>query len=64
MYVSYQVMRILAADRMTAAEQRQADEQLGRIAAALSQSWCRFGQRAGALARALAPARDWSTSFR
>jgi len=56
MYVSHQALRILAADRMTAAEQREADEQLGRIVAALSQSWRRFTERTGALARALAPA--------
>jgi hypothetical protein len=47
MYVSYQVLRILAADRMTAAEQRQADEQLGRIVAALSQSARRFARANG-----------------
>ena len=64
MYVSYQVMRSLAADRMTAAEQRQADEQLGRIVSALSQSGRCFAQRAGALARALTPAGGWSASFR
>lgn len=58
MYVSYQVLRILAADRMTAAEQRLADEQLGRIAAALYQSQRRFARRTGALARALTLARD------
>jgi hypothetical protein len=61
MYVSYQVLRILAADRMTAAEQRQADDQVGRIAAALSQSRRRF---TGSLARALTPAGDSSTSLR
>jgi hypothetical protein len=42
MYVSHQALRILGGDRMTAAEQRQADEQLGRIVAALSRSRRRF----------------------
>jgi hypothetical protein len=55
MYVSHQALRILAHDRMTAAEQREADAQLGQIVAALSLSWRRFGKRTGALARALAP---------
>jgi hypothetical protein len=44
MYVTYQVLRTLAADPLTATEQRQADEQLGRIVAALSQSWRRFAR--------------------
>ena len=56
MYVSNQALRLLARDRMTAAEQRAADDQLGRIVAALSQSRRRFAERTGALARALAPA--------
>jgi hypothetical protein len=40
--VSHQALRILGGDSMTAAEQRQADEQLGRIVAALSRSRRRF----------------------
>ena len=56
MYASYQALRILGADRMTAAEQRAADDQLGQIVAALSQSRRRFAERTGALARTLAPA--------
>jgi hypothetical protein len=56
MYMSHQALRILARDRMTAAEQRAADDQLGRIAAALSVSLRRFTHRTGALARALVPA--------
>ena len=57
MYVSNQALRLLARDRMTAAEQRAADDQLGRIVAALSQSRRRFAERTGTLARALALAK-------
>jgi hypothetical protein len=38
MYVSHQALRILGRDSMTAAEQREADEQLGRIVVGLSWS--------------------------
>jgi hypothetical protein len=38
MYTSYQVLRILAGGGMTVAEQREADEQLGRFVAGLSRS--------------------------
>jgi hypothetical protein len=64
MYVSYQVLRILAGDRMTAAEQREADEQQGRIVAGLSQSRRRLAERTRALARALTPAGHRSAIFR
>lgn len=64
MYVSYQVLRILAGDGVTTAEQRAADEELGRIVAALSRSRRRFAERTRALAGALAPAGIGSTSFR
>jgi len=62
MYVSHQAMRTLSRDRMTAAQQREADEQLGRIAAALSPSRWRFAERTRALAAAPAPARPGSGS--
>jgi hypothetical protein len=42
MYVSHQALRILARERMTSAEQREADAQLGRIVAALARSGRRF----------------------
>ena len=45
MYVSHQALRILAGDGMTTAQQREADDQLGRIIAALSRSGRRFGER-------------------
>jgi hypothetical protein len=64
MYVSHQALRILAPDGMTAAEQREADEQLGRIAAALSRSRSQFAERVRALAGALAPAGHQSAIFR
>jgi hypothetical protein len=64
MYVSYQVLRVLAADGMTAAEQREADEQLGRLVAALSRSRRRFAARTQALAGALIPVGPRSTIFR
>ena len=40
MYLSYQILRNLAPEPLTVAQQRAADDQLGRIAAALS----RFGR--------------------
>jgi hypothetical protein len=64
MFVSYQILRCLAPDGMTAAEQREADEQLGRIAAAVSQSRRRFAERTRALAGVLAATGRWSTIFR
>jgi hypothetical protein len=64
MYVSYQVLRSLAGDGMTAAEQREADEQLGRTVAALSRSRRRFAARTRALAGALAPAGHGAAGFR
>jgi hypothetical protein len=58
MYLSYQIQQMQAADSMTAAERRVADEQVGRIAADLS--W--LGQRIAGRARILArPVRaTWS----
>jgi hypothetical protein len=38
MYVPHQALRVLAGDRLTTAQQREADAQLGRIVAALSRS--------------------------
>jgi hypothetical protein len=64
MYVSHQALRILARDRMTATEQRQADDQLGQIVAALARSGRRFADQARALARPLAVAGQRSASFR
>jgi len=57
MYMSHQALRTLSRDRMTAAQQREADERLGRIVAGLSWSRGRFAERTRALATALAPAR-------
>jgi hypothetical protein len=64
MYVPYQFLRVLAPDGITAAEQREADEQLGRMAAAVGRSRRRFGGRTRALAGVLAPAGSASTIFR
>jgi hypothetical protein len=52
MYVSHQALRILGRDRLTAAQQREADEQLGRMVAALTRSRRRFAGRTLAGGRA------------
>ena len=64
MYLPYQVLRALAPEGMTPAEQRVADEQLGRIAAGLSRSWRHGAERAQALADLLVLAVYPSAIFR
>jgi len=64
MYLPYQVLRALAPEGMTPAEQRVADEQLGRIAAGLSRSWRHGAERAQALADLLVLAVYPSAFFR
>jgi len=49
MYLSYQLLRRLDPAGMSAAEQRAADEQQGRTAAAVAASWRRTAQRARAV---------------
>jgi hypothetical protein len=49
MYLSSQALRILAPGGLTAAEQREADEQAGRIVAALSRPWLRLADRTRSL---------------
>jgi hypothetical protein len=50
MYMSYQLLRNLQPGDMSAAEQRAADEQQGRTAAAIAESWQRTAERARAAA--------------
>jgi hypothetical protein len=64
MYVPYQFLRVLAPGGITAAEQREVNAQLGRMAAAVGRSRRRFGSRTRALAGVLAPAGPASTVFR
>ena len=64
MYLPYQVLRALAPEGMTPADQRAADEQLGRIAAGLSRSWRHGAERAHALADLLVLAVYPSAFFR
>jgi hypothetical protein len=50
MYLPYQMLRHLAHQDMTAAEQREADEEPGRIAAAVTRSGRRVTERVPAMA--------------
>lgn len=56
MYLSHQLMRGLSNERMTPAQQRAADEQLGRIAAAILRSAQRIRTRTRHGGRLAAPA--------
>jgi len=64
MYQPYQVLRASGPEGMTPAEQRAADEQLGRIAAGLSRSWRHGAERVRALADLLVLAVYPSAFFR
>jgi hypothetical protein len=63
MYLSCQALRVLAPGGLTAAEQREADDQVGRIVAALSQPWRCFAGRTRVLAGRRAPAGHRSAAF-
>lgn len=65
MYLSYQLLRSLDRGGMSAAEQRMADEQQGRAAAAVAASWQRTADRARAVAHLLSlPFRNKSDRLR
>jgi hypothetical protein len=55
MYMPYVMLRNLAPGGMTAAEQRQTDEQLGRLVAAMA----RRGRRVAARTESGIPIRGW-----
>jgi Na+-translocating ferredoxin:NAD+ oxidoreductase RnfG subunit len=56
MYMTLTMLRALAAEDMTAAEQREAADQLGEIAARLAWGRRRLAERTQAVAAMLAPA--------
>ena len=64
MYVPYQVLRGQAPGGVAPAEQRRADEQLGRMAAALSASGLRFAARVHGLGGVLVLLGRRSARFR
>lgn len=64
MYVPSHIQRMLAADTMTTAERRAADEQLGKLAADMSRLRKRIAERARILARPLQVASRAVATFR
>ncbi len=64
MYLSYQIQRMLAAETMTAAERREADEQAGKLAADLAWLIQRARERASGLSRPVLAAWQAASTFR
>jgi len=64
MYPSYLMLRTLAPGEMTGSQQRQADEQLGQLAAALARHRRRVAARAHAIAAAPVRGKRPSAAFR